>query len=243
MTASEGPVPIARGDIQAAVAEIRGASREQLLDPEYLENYLLLRLGLNNESMFAMPKALAPWCGHGVMSWQWPNQFGKYLCHIAQKNISSYMEIGVRRGGTFIITVEYLSRFNSLRRAVALDLHEQPIMRAYAGYRPEIEYILCDSKGEEAKKIITSQKWDLVLVDGDHSRAGFSADYTNVKNNARTIACHDLANDLFPHLKNFWSQAKEILPGDRVFEALEQYREVSEREGKSYLGIGVLDFS
>jgi precorrin-6B methylase 2 len=60
------------------------------------------------------------------LQWQYPNQFSKYLAELAAHPVDRYLEIGVRHGGTFVITVEYLSRFHPVREAIAVDL-EGPV--------------------------------------------------------------------------------------------------------------------
>ena len=237
-----GPQPLPRGDIAAVVQEIRDAPLYRLQDARWLEEWLLPRLGLNDEYLHEFPQSLRPWCGYGVMSWQYPNQFSKYLCWLGTKRIESYLEIGVRRGGTFIITVEYLRRFHTLQHAAALDLEEQPIMRAYADATPGCTYVIGDSKGVEPKAFMRSRRWDLALIDGDHSAAGFWNDYDALRDHARILALHDVASDLFPHLKQVQSALSRLLPSDRVFTALQQYEDVKARAGRAYLGLMAVDF-
>jgi hypothetical protein len=233
----EPPVPLPLGDIAQATHEIRNAPLERLADANWLENWLLLRLGLNNEMLHEFPQSLLPWCGHGVMSWQYPRQFSKYLVWLSQRKIGNYIEIGARRGGTFIITVEYLRRFNPIENALALDIVEQPIMRAYAESAQGCSYVILDSKSVAAKKLLQSRYWDLALIDGDHSASGFWNDFAVLRDHARIIAAHDVASDLFPHLKQFQSALVRLLPTRKVFSALDQYDEVKARTGKAFLGL------
>lgn len=233
----EQPEPLPKGAIPAVVQEIRNAPLERLTDAAWLENWLLPRLGLNDEMLHEFPQSLLPWCGYGVMSWQYPRQFSKYLAWLGQRKIRNYLEIGARKGGTFIITVEYLRRFNRIENALALDIVEQPIMRAYAQSAEGCSYVLADSKSAEAKKLIQGRSWDLALIDGDHSAAGFWNDYDVLRNHARIIAAHDVASDLFPHLKQFQTALVRLLPTHKVFSALDQYDEVKVRTGKSFLGL------
>jgi hypothetical protein len=231
------PVPLPVGEIDQAVYEIRKAPLERLTDKSWLENWLLLRLGLNNEILHEFPKFLYPWCGHGIMSWQYPSQFSKYLVWLSQRKIGNYVEIGARRGGTFIITVEYLRRFNPIEHALAMDIVEQPIMRAYTKTAEGCSYALLDSKSAEAKTLLQSRYWDLALIDGDHSASGFWSDFAVLRDHSRIVAAHDVASDLFPHLKQFQAAVTRLLPTHKVFSALDQYDEVKARTGKSFLGL------
>src|SRR5262245_61592944 len=70
---------------------------------------LLLELGLNDEGMDEFPPALHPYCGRGLRIWQYPSQFSKYLAHLCGLQIRSYVELGIRHGGSFATTVEVLN--------------------------------------------------------------------------------------------------------------------------------------
>src|SRR4051812_34363485 len=92
------------------IARIHARSLVELADPRTLEA-LVCELGLNDEGIEELPAHLHPWCGQGLRIWQYPNQFSRYLAALAGRRIASYLEIGVRHGGTFVATVEVLGRF------------------------------------------------------------------------------------------------------------------------------------
>src|SRR5580658_8967061 len=106
--------PLEIGDVDSAIRMLRTASLHELRDEAFLREEFLLALGLNGEILDEFPTQLYPWCGRGILSWQYPVQFAKYLTYLAGKNLRSYVEIGCRFGGTFIIVVEYLRRFMDL---------------------------------------------------------------------------------------------------------------------------------
>lgn len=160
---------LAEGDVDGAVREIRSASLRELRDEAFLREELLPRLGLNGEVIQEFPQELYPWCGKGIRSWQYPTQFAAYLRYLADRDIRSYIEIGCRHGGTLIIVVEYIRRFADLTRAVALDIVETPIMRDYVSKTVGIDYRICDSTSPAGRSYIGSCRWDLALIDGDHS--------------------------------------------------------------------------
>jgi hypothetical protein len=120
--AAVGLVPVADGDIHGVIRLLRDASRCELRDARFLERELLLMAGLNNEIPREFPSELYPFCGYGIRSWQYPPQFSRYLVFLSERNLRSYVEIGCRFGGTFIICVEYLRRFSDLSFACALDV-------------------------------------------------------------------------------------------------------------------------
>src|SRR5437763_12100894 len=111
-------------DIQLSRLElIRERDPGWLADPANLEHELLPALGLCHDPR-VYPEHLRPALGRGLKHWQTPNQFSRYLTTLARYPISRYLELGVWHGGTFVITVEYLARFNSLAQATALDIYD-----------------------------------------------------------------------------------------------------------------------
>jgi cephalosporin hydroxylase len=238
---SGAPVPLGRVD--QVVAEIRQAPLARLRDPLWLQHYLLPKLGLNGEILNEFPEELYPWCGYGVRSWQYPAQFSKYLVYLSGKQIRTYLEIGCRHGGTFIITAEYLKRFNHLQVACALDIEDSAIMREYKRTQSGVAYALISSLSDEGKRLIQEMRWDLALIDGDHSYEACSADYETVRDHARLIALHDIVSDACPGVKQLWQELKRAVPLLRREEFVDQYENVVSRTGRKFLGMGVVDFS
>ncbi len=74
---------------------IREKGLDCLSDPKKLEFDLLPSLGLNNENLREFPEELYPYCGRGLLHWQYPNQFSKYLVLLSKLRIERYLEIGV----------------------------------------------------------------------------------------------------------------------------------------------------
>jgi hypothetical protein len=235
------PVRIDSGDVGQAVAELRAAPIELLLNPDRLEQFLL-RLGLNDEVLEEFPAAFYPWCGHGVKSWQYPRQFSRYLRFLADKQIRSYVEIGSRHGGTFIITCEYLARFGGLHHACTLDLEESPILLHYRQEFRPFDYHICCSTSPAGRQILRAGNWDLALIDGEHSRDACWSDYQSLKDKTRIIALHDIINENCPEVGEVWKYIRSVVPSGRVFEQTDQYREVFEQTGKRFLGIGAVVF-
>jgi hypothetical protein len=149
--------PIALGDVATAVRAIRSASLESLHNRDWLANWLLPHLGLNDEWEHEYPEPLRRFCGRGVKSWQFPHQFAGYLTHLADKQIGTYLEIGVRHGGTFVITCEYLRRFTELRRMVAVDPMLGEALASYREIVPQVEHVAALS-GSSAGRAATAAK-------------------------------------------------------------------------------------
>ena len=103
---------------------IRQAPLETLKDRAAFES-LLPRLGLCGGLML-YPDSLQPFRDTGLEHMQMPNQFAPYAVQLGRLGIRRYCEIGVKYGGTLVITAEYLQRLDledELRRQ--RDLFEQ----------------------------------------------------------------------------------------------------------------------
>ena len=234
--------PLPQGDIDGAVRMLRAASLSELRNEAFLREEFLLALGLNDEILEEFPRELYPWCGKGIRSWQYPVQFARYLTLLTERNIRSYVEIGCRFGGTFIIVVEYIRRFSDLHFAVAMDIEQTAIMTEYATQTTGVNYLIANSASPQAVSYLGANQWDLAFIDGDHSYEACVNDYQSVKNSAKLIGLHDIVSSACPGVARAWGEIRKVVPRARLAEIVDQYRDVQERTGKNFLGIGLVDF-
>jgi hypothetical protein len=240
--ASVPPDPPDPPDLKGGLALIRNAPLADLRKSEFIERELLPSLGLNAEKIEEQPRSLEPSLGKGFgwRIWQYPNQFSKYLVSLSGAKINSYIEIGCRFGGTFILTTEYLARFNpSFQDSIAVDLIEKSdLLREYDSLR-RFEYICVNSSGHEFARIIRS-RFDLALIDGDHSFECVMTDFKTMQWRAKRIAFHDIVSKACPDTVHFWLAVKEFHGMDfEISEFIDQYPDVP--AGGPFLGIGVLE--
>ncbi|MFN4176415.1 class I SAM-dependent methyltransferase [Phenylobacterium sp.] len=228
-------------NVDAAVEIVRSASLARCLDIHYLERELIPALGLNNEMVHQQPRELAEHMGRGLHIWQYPNQLARCLAWLAinATEVRSYMEIGCRWGGTFILLSEWLRKFSpGMRFAVAVDpIEESPLVRRYreiAGYPVIYQRMLSTSR--EFLDFAKGAKPDVVFIDGDHRMAGVMTDHAHARKYAKIILHHDIASRGCPDTTLFWQYLK--LAEDR-FEAAEFVQQYESVEG-NFLGIGVL---
>jgi hypothetical protein len=229
-------------ELGAGVELIRRAPLARLRQPQFIEHEVLPQLGLNNEIVQEQSSSLSKYFGQGLgwRIWQYPNQFSKYLVFLSSlaPRISSYAEIGCRFGGTFVLTCEYLTRFNpEFGRALAVDLIEQSeLLEHYHQYR-DFEYFQGNSAGAEFATLIGNRRYDLALIDGDHSFDGVLKDF-DVMRDCRVLVFHDIRSKPCPETTTFWTSLRYFLKNDkRFFEFVDQYCDV---DGGPFLGIGVM---
>lgn len=216
------------------VNTIRALDIKQMPDIE-LEARLPI-LGMNNEYLTQMPSELSEHFGKGLRFWQYPNQFSKYLKLLSVRKLNSYLEIGCRWGGTFIITSEILKK-----QVPAVQLHccdiipESELLQEYRTFN-EFAYYQTDSLN--LKKVLQGKSIDLILIDGDHSYEGVSRDFeTALTLKPKLIVFHDTVSDACPGVVQFWQEIKkQYSRTHKCVEFTDQYDSVQ----GTFLGIGVL---
>jgi Methyltransferase domain len=225
----------------ATLELIRERHPSWLADPEHLEHELLPALGLCADIPDAFPQHLQWAVGHGLKHWQAPNQFSQYLAHLSGYPIRSYLELGVRHGGTFAITVEYLSCFHPLEKATGIDIDDVPGMHALQRRRPEVRFLQLDTRSPElARELEAHGPYDLVLVDADHSYEACRSDVDAVLEHANILALHDIVDVACPGVRQVWRELREEADGEReFFEFTAQYDEILRRNGHPALGLGL----
>lgn len=195
-------------------------------------------MGFNTETLREQPQIVKD-NGGGLLIWQYPNQFSKYLCLLRTQKINSYIEIGCRWGGTFVLTNEYLKMFNNMNKSVAVDIIDSPVIN-YCISNNETQFIKLNSKSKEFKDYINNNFFDLIFIDGDHSYNGVKNDYEISKNHGKIFVFHDIISDVCPGVVQFWNELKNNEKDTyNFFEFIEQYIDVWNNTRQKFLGIGV----
>lgn len=216
--------------------------KKLLFNQQYLENNLILDLGLNNENLSEQPKELSNYfgAGMGLRIWQYPNQFSKYLMNIYENapTIRSYLEIGCRHGGTYILTTEFLSKMSStFNKSVAVDIIEpNELLLEYINSTDSSEFIKINSGSDIFKEFISNNFFDLIFIDGDHSYNFVKSDAETTRDYCNIQVFHDTVNDACPGVGVYWNELKQSHKDVYSFyDFIDQYNSVD----GNYLGIGV----
>lgn len=197
-----------------------------------LENFLP-NLGMNDENLNEMPSELSQFYGKGLKFWQYPNQFSKYLKKITNYKINSYLEVGCRWGGTFIITSEVLKLKNNKVNLFACDIIQMSDVLLDYSKHQNFKYINKSSFDLTNDDFNTTV--DLILIDGDHSYQGIKTDFeVCLKLNPKYVVFHDISSSVCPGVVKFWDEIKYKY---NYYEFTEQYSSVN----GNFLGIGLIE--
>jgi hypothetical protein len=231
-------------NVDTFVKEFRSLPEDLIYDEFFMEKFIYEKVGLNDESLHEQPPELGQYFGTGLYIWQYPKQFSKYIVWLLRnaQNYSSYLEIGCRWGGTFIVICEVLRRANpNFQWAVAADIIEKtPFIERYMEITKndgvEIVYFPGSSTSEHFIKLVKERKPDISFIDGDHTLVGALKDHMLVRPYSKVIIHHDISSDSCTETTLLWNSLKEFEKDRKKIEFIEQYQSV---EGK-YLGIGIL---
>lgn len=192
---------------------------------------LLIDLGLNDEGSDEFPASLQPALGRGLLVWQYPNQFAPYLSALAELGVHSYLELGVRHGGSFIATVEILRRAAPIARAIAVDVLPCPALDRYT---PEgvAFWQVSTLTPRFHEQLHALGAIDLAMIDTHHEAEQCWAEFQRVAPIARMVALHDIANIGCPGVGEVWRRIRQ-LPGYRCLEFTAQY------DRGPFMGIGL----
>jgi hypothetical protein len=227
--------------VDRTVELIQGVSDETIFNADYLENDLIPALGLNNENLWEQPEELAPYFGTGLHLWQYPNQFSRYLVWLARNasNIRSYMEIGCRWGGTFILVSEWLKRIGAtLDVLVAVDpIPPTPFIARYMEISDTpVIYQERFSTDPSFISFFNELRPEMVFIDGDHSMKGVINDHLLVRKTAKIIVHHDISSHACPTTTLFW---KYVSTAEDEFTATAFTDQYATVKGE-FLGVGAM---
>lgn len=215
------------------VSLIRAQKPDFLQHAGHLEQ-LLPKLGLNDEGVSEFPFALQAFCGAGLLVWQFPCQFAPYLARLANLGVTSYLELGIRHGGSFVTTVEILDRCSPLDFAVGVDIIPCVSMASYHALNPRASFQCVNTQAPEFAALLAKlETVDLVFIDSHHEADQCRREFHTLAEHANMIAFHDITNGDCPGIGEVWREIEAS--GDWHCESFTQQYD----DSGPYMGIGL----
>ncbi len=162
---------------------------------------------------------------------QLPREFAAWLALLAEHRPTSYLEIGCFNGATATLAGAVVQRISPGARVVTCDLFPAFVFVAEAQKLVALEYHVPRTSYD-----FSTEKFDAVFIDGDHSFEWAWADYMNVGRRARLCALHDVNNAPYRELPlggvcGVWEVIKATEPG--------AFREIYTHPSAAIMGLGV----
>lgn len=131
-----------------------------------------------------------------MKSTQDPDELRRFLQHLRQlaPEINNYFEVGCSGGGTYYFITSFLKAINPhFDYAVANDIRDK--VRQFDEFKAfmDTENVYCEKLIMNSHKLPLTKKYDLVLVDANHTFEGVMTDYVKWKDHAKYLAFHDVA--------------------------------------------------
>lgn len=175
---------------------------------DQLENWLIEEAGSNCAQHFGVK-----FTGNLHLQ-QIPKEYSKLLFWLKNKNIKSYMAIGIGNGGSFI--TECFMMQNSLKTAVAVDnISYTETEQKLDDINKKIDWISktlpdCNVKlhCSDSKEYLKNEKnrYDCIFIDGDHTYSGVRSDYEYSKNLSDILIFHDINSQSCPGVVSLWNE-------------------------------------
>lgn len=170
-----------------------------------------------------------------------------FIAYLQKRNVGRYLEIGARHGDTFY---EVMRSLPAGSVGVAMDLpgglwgtvksrtslEEAAHELRKQGYDATV--IFGDSRTDATRSLAQRRgPYDAILIDGDHSLAGVTADWTSYGSMAAIVAFHDIVG---------WDQAEKVFGTPVEVPILwaslrSQFKTHEFIDDGSKMGIGVVD--
>jgi len=129
----------------------------------------------------------------------------EFIKYIRNKKIQSYCEIGVGKGGLFILMVALLMRYNKdFRLSVAVE--PKDIDLDFISSHCELDYF-CTSEG-----VGEDEEFDLCFIDGEHTYDWVKRDWKGVGLKSKIVAFHDINHEALPGVVGGWTEISRELP-------------------------------
>lgn len=217
------------------VEAFQSLTEEEIMDTVFFREYILRNFGIMFQTARRKEpfKTAFPDCWGGSCMGQYPDEIARLLQFLYNKNITSFLEIGVNRGGTLFTIDSFLRARNPNLISVGVDKGDKVVRKhnfnEYKDLHKNITFI-----NQNSREFKPDRFFDFIFLDGDHSYDGVKFDYENLKDNCKYMAFHDIGD--IGKVERFWNEIKTQYKYHELFCQDERFNIIEKK-----LGIGIIE--
>jgi hypothetical protein len=133
----------------------------------------------------------------------------EFIKYVRNKKIQSYCEVGIGKGGLFVLMTALLMRYNKgFRLSIAVEPKDTDL--DFIGNYCELDYF-CTSE-----EVCEDEKFDLCFIDGEHTYDWVKRDWKGVGLKSRIAAFHDIKHQTLPGVMKGWKEISRDLPSFEI---------------------------
>jgi predicted O-methyltransferase YrrM len=158
---------------------------------------------------------------------QVPSEFAKLIRYIWREHpaLEDYIEIGIGKGGSFMVLVQALrskginpSLVVADNLSYATEPQRERLNFLQAHYK--LEAFIGDTSRPEFQNFLTGRTFDLIFIDGDHSFQGCLSDFVLMLSRLKpggSMVFHDIASGSCPGVGDVFAFARKFFRHSELF--------------------------
>lgn len=164
-----------------------------------------------------------------------PQELERFVAFLRERRVSSYLEVGVRFGGTFEAVVMGVP---TIVRAVAIDPYPTSelyrVLDRLRRSRPATDIQFIRGHASDLAVAEAAGRFDAIFIDGDHRYQSVRDDWETYHRRGLMVAFHDIAK------QDGWKDRDGVpIEVPRLWQEIKNERSIEIVAPGSFMGIGI----